>query len=594
MTVNHGADPNDRWIGREIGGRYRVLSKIGEGGMGAVYKAEQISLKRTVALKVLKPDLVSTPLLLRRFNAEAEAVAKLNHPNTVGIYDFGQDPDGTLFIAMEFVEGKSLRKIVTNEAPLAPGRALYIAAQIAASLSDAHSNGIVHRDLKPDNVMLQDRGKHRDIARVLDFGIAKLRDDSRNTAMTQAGDVLGTPQYMSPEQIKGEAVDGRTDVYALAAMLYELLTGRMVFEASTVLSILSKHLVDAPEPPSARRPDLGLTAAVDQLVLAGLAKEPAHRIANMDLFAEMMMQVAANLGVSAAPPRSELVSVVQPAVNTPASLAVPSMYAPGAHRAAALQTPIPVAPSPQPAYQAAPPLLSTTPVIPVPATTGREPYQQPRAQSSKPPWLLGILALALIGGGVGTVLYLKSSSAKKAEVTKDIDGSDSLEPGEPPQAPPSEPGTDHWETSKKAPDLDFRLEGQLFAGANFKLLVPSTFVTGGAEPLLDGSGYTYTWVSPDKGAGMIVVTTSGDVENFDEMASKVGFRNVSTDTETIAGAVRNTGIYKGKLNGVDCIIDGASFNNATSTFGVFIVYKQTDAKRMQDFRNEVLNHRFSW
>src|SRR6185295_10212744 len=149
--------------------------------------------------------------------AEAEAVAKLNHPNTVGIYDFGQDSDGSLFIAMEYIEGRSLRSVIHAEAPMPPARALAIALQISAALADAHAQGIVHRDLKPDNVMLQDRGRQRDVVRVLDFGIAKLRDENRQSqlAMTQAGDMLGTPQYMSPEQIRGEHIDGRTDIYAL-------------------------------------------------------------------------------------------------------------------------------------------------------------------------------------------------------------------------------------------------------------------------------------------------------------------------------------------------------------------------------------------
>ena len=170
-------------IGRVIAGRYRILSKLGEGGMGAVYQAEQISLKRTVAIKLLRPDVSASPMLLRRFNAEAEAVAKLRHPNTVNIYDFGQDSDGTLFIAMEYIEGKSLRHVVQREAPLPLRRALMIAQQIAASLVDAHGHAIVHRDLKPDNVMLQERGRQRDVVRVLDFGIAKLRDENRQTAM---------------------------------------------------------------------------------------------------------------------------------------------------------------------------------------------------------------------------------------------------------------------------------------------------------------------------------------------------------------------------------------------------------------------------
>jgi eukaryotic-like serine/threonine-protein kinase len=174
LTEHGNPVPVDVMIGREVAGRYRILAKIGEGGMGAVFRAEQISLKRTVALKLLKPDLVATPVLLRRFNAEAEAVAKLNHPNTVGIYDFGQDTDGALFIAMEYIEGRSLRSALTKEGPMHPARAVYIATQVASSLADAHHSGVVHRDLKPDNVMLQDKGKFRDVVRVLDFGIAKL------------------------------------------------------------------------------------------------------------------------------------------------------------------------------------------------------------------------------------------------------------------------------------------------------------------------------------------------------------------------------------------------------------------------------------
>ncbi|MEP6862678.1 MAG: serine/threonine-protein kinase, partial [Deltaproteobacteria bacterium] len=204
-------------IGREIAGRFRILALLGEGGMGAVYRGEQMSLKRAVAVKLLRPELSANQMLLRRFSAEAAAVAKLDHPNTVKVYDFGQDTDGSLFIAMELIDGKPLRAVIGAAGPLPPARAFNIAIQVAASLVDAHASQIVHRDLKPDNVMLIDKGKQRDIVRVLDFGIAKLRDDSRATqqAMTQAGDMLGTPQYMAPEQIKGEAIDGRTDIYAL-------------------------------------------------------------------------------------------------------------------------------------------------------------------------------------------------------------------------------------------------------------------------------------------------------------------------------------------------------------------------------------------
>ena len=258
-TPQGDIDPYLKLIGHEIGGRYRIAAKLGEGGMGAVFRAEQISLKRAVAVKLLRPEVSSNPQLVRRFNAEAEAVAKLSHPNTVNIYDFGQDSDGSLFIAMEYIEGTSLRQVLGG-GPISPRRALGIALQTSLSLSDAHAHDIVHRDLKPDNVMLQDRGKQKDVARVLDFGIAKLRDDSRATqaAMTQAGDMLGTPQYMAPEQIRGETIDGRVDVYALGCMIYEMITGRMPFEADAVMALLSKHLTQPVVPPTQRRPDLRL------------------------------------------------------------------------------------------------------------------------------------------------------------------------------------------------------------------------------------------------------------------------------------------------------------------------------------------------
>jgi serine/threonine-protein kinase len=277
-------------IGREIAGRYRMLAKLGEGGMGAVFRAEQISLKRTVAVKLLRPDVSAAPTLLRRFNAEAELVAKLSHPNTVNIYDFGQDSDGTLFIAMELIDGRSLREVLQREAPVPLPRALAIAAQIAASLADAHARAIVHRDLKPDNVMLQDRGRERDVVRVLDFGIAKLRDDTRATqaAMTQQGDMLGTPQYMAPEQIRAEPIDGRTDIYALGCLLYEMVTARLPHEAQTVLAMLSKHLVEPAVPPSQRRPDLAIPAAADALILGAMAKDPRARPPTMDAFGEQI------------------------------------------------------------------------------------------------------------------------------------------------------------------------------------------------------------------------------------------------------------------------------------------------------------------
>ena len=317
------ADPMAAMVGHEIAGRFRIVAKLGEGGMGAVFRAEQISLKRIVALKLLQPSLASSAQLIRRFNAEAQAVAQLNHPNTVGIYDFGEHA-GMLFIAMELIEGSSLRDVIHREAPLSPARALNIAGQIAASLADAHAHGIIHRDLKPDNVMLQQRGKARDVARVLDFGIAKLRNEARGN-MTQAGDILGTPQYIAPEQAKGEAIDGRTDIYALGCMLYEMLTARLPFEGDSVMALLAAHVSQPVVPPSQRRPELALPPALDALVVWAMQKEPAARPATMEQLGEEMARVLMTVPTDPGHTAAQSVSsapwpAVTPASPTPAPM----------------------------------------------------------------------------------------------------------------------------------------------------------------------------------------------------------------------------------------------------------------------------------
>ena len=414
-------------VGREIAGRYRIVKKLGEGGMGAVYRGEQISLKRAVAVKLLKPELGTNQMVLRRFNAEAEAVAKLSHPNTVNIYDFGQDTDGALFIAMEFIDGRSLRQAIQTEGPFTPTRAISIALQVAASLSDAHAHSIVHRDLKPDNVMLQDRGKHKDVVRVLDFGIAKLRDDSRATqqAMTQAGDMLGTPQYMAPEQIRGEAIDGRTDIYALGCMIYEMLTARLPFEAPTIMAMLSKHLLEAIVPPSQRRPDLMIPPAVDQIVLAAMAKDPAGRPATMDLFSE---QLQALLQVLPADPNRSAGMSVQQGIVTPPAL---SAFQPPT-------TPPPVGPPPVgPAFTPAPPSAAAFAPTPPPGSYAPGPapgmLQPARASAKNRLPLYIVLGMLVIGGaGVGVWAAMRES---------DDAGQGSADPSQP----------DPWQTPAPAP-----------------------------------------------------------------------------------------------------------------------------------------------
>jgi len=419
-------------IGREIAGRFRILAKLGEGGMGAVYRGEQISLKRAVAVKVLRPELSQNQMLLRRFSAEAEAVAKLDHPNTVKVYDFGQDTDGSLFIAMEYIEGGSLRDAMRAGALPGP-RALSIALQVSASLADAHAQQIVHRDLKPDNVMLQDKGRVRDIVRVLDFGIAKLRDDSRATQqMTQAGDMLGTPQYMAPEQIRGDAIDGRTDIYALGCLIYEMVTGRLPFEGTSVMAILTKHLTDTPVPPSQRRPDLGLPPMIDQLALAGMAKEPGARPPTMERYGEMIANALAVID----PNRSGALAMApQP---------TPGMPFPAAH------TPVP------PTHPPTQPPLGLTPIPPTVRSPGASPphmppaYAPPRQRNLVPLFV----ALGLLGvGGAGAGIYLATRDKTPAETNRT--GDTTLSMANQPASDPWEKKTDPWapSTPSSASDL---------------------------------------------------------------------------------------------------------------------------------------------
>lgn len=243
-------DPSDPWIGRVISDRYRIVSILGEGGMGRVYLAEQQMgrITRKVAVKTLHPDLAAEPMIAKRFNREAETVIRLGHPNTITFHDFGQTDDGTLFIVMEYINGESLAQVL-RQGPMHHERIDHILDQICSSLHEAHEMGIIHRDLKPENIILTQRVSQSDFVKVLDFGIAKRTElDADSLKMTRAGVVLGTPPYMSPEQFAGQPLDRRSDIYSLGIMTYEMLTGRLPFKARTPWEWATKHLSAQPLP----------------------------------------------------------------------------------------------------------------------------------------------------------------------------------------------------------------------------------------------------------------------------------------------------------------------------------------------------------
>ena len=267
----------DTLVGKTIGGRYFVKALVGRGGMGAVYEALQTSVRRTVALKVLLKEYAENEGVIRRFHQEALAASRLAHPNTIKVYDFGQT-DGLLYIAMEFLEGETVAQLLHREGVLPPRRALGILRQVCKSLAEAHKNGIIHRDLKPENIFLTDVEGERDFAKVLDFGVAKLRtyEDETGT-LTQAGSLFGTPKYMSPEHARSGALDARADLYSVGIILYELVLGAPPFDSDNPLSVLLSQVHDAPARFASTPKGAALPAPLEAVVFKALSKDRENR-----------------------------------------------------------------------------------------------------------------------------------------------------------------------------------------------------------------------------------------------------------------------------------------------------------------------------
>jgi len=264
----------DALIGRIIDGRYRLDVRIGTGGMGAVYRATRLNIGDEVAIKILHQDkLTNDPHTVERFRREARAAARLKHPNAVSIYDFGVAPDGLQYLVMDFVEGDNLRQIIKQQGPLTAPVAAQVLYQVSAALDEAHRHHIIHRDVKPDNIIINViDGMLR--VKVLDFGIAKLREETANN-LTQTGSVMGTPHYMSPEQCLGEELDGRSDVYSLGIVLYEMLCGAVPFRSPVSTAVVIQH-VNQP-PPSLREMNIGISPAVETVVMHALEKRREAR-----------------------------------------------------------------------------------------------------------------------------------------------------------------------------------------------------------------------------------------------------------------------------------------------------------------------------
>jgi tRNA A-37 threonylcarbamoyl transferase component Bud32 len=280
-------------IGRTLNHRYLIEDKIGEGGFGAVFRGKQIATGREVALKILHPHNSSDQTIIARFKREAEACSKLRDTHTVTTYDFDETEDGILFLAMELLRGRSLHHLQKSDGALPAERVLGILDQVAQSLGEAHANGIVHRDMKPENVFVESREiesatgtRTEDHVKVLDFGIAKMMAGEKEVqALTAVGQTLGTLEFMSPEQLRGQTLDGRSDIYALGMMSYEMLTGVLPFQsAKSPIEIINFHMKQEPPPPSKlaaeTKPGLKIPAAVDDIIVKMVAKKREDRFAD--------------------------------------------------------------------------------------------------------------------------------------------------------------------------------------------------------------------------------------------------------------------------------------------------------------------------
>lgn len=415
----------DGLLGRLVAGKFEIVELLGSGAMGAVYRAEQVALDKHVALKILHPSLRQDPTFVRRFHREAKAAAALEHPNSVSILDFGEEPDGLLYIAMEYLDGRDLFQVIQEDWPLSKERIVTLMRQVCGAVARAHDTGVVHRDLKPENIMVMTRvgddGEHEEVVKVCDFGIAHLQKSPDDNSGGGKGLLVGTPEYMAPEVARGEEPDGRSDLYALGVVLYQILTKRLPFEGSDPLRVAMQHVQEEPAPPHQLVDSVD--SYLEDVALMAMAKSAENRFGTARQMRGALRAALENREYSAAD-LSGVLSVLPPNVAarlvSSASLPPPAPSIPGAAPLPALEPT--QANTPARARSTAPPATPMNLVVsdfekaPLERDEGEDhalmpPPAGPRARL---PWVAAASAAAVVGLA-GFMLVARNQSKAEPE-----------------------------------------------------------------------------------------------------------------------------------------------------------------------------------
>ncbi len=418
--------------GSVIRGKYRLLAKVGQGGMGAVYKALHLAFDEMRAIKVIAPELLSDDLFVKRFKHEAVITRRLQHPNAVRVDDIDEAEDGRPFIVMEFIEGKSLKKLIREEGPLPFQRVLSIIKQSASALEAAHKLGMVHRDIKPDNIALVD-APEGEMVKVLDFGIAKVKEarmgEAAGMTLTGAGVVIGTPQYMSPEQAmgkRGDELDGRADLYSLGIVMYQMLTADLPFRADTTMEMLLAHMQKAPAPIRELHPELQVPENVANLTMRLLEKNRENRPASARVLIQEIEKIEQDM---MSPGKTRVLTpddLIAPEPRTPTGLnrVTGTMAAPTRQTIAPSPPPVRPPDAPRPAPSPRPPQVVTPPA---------------RPQSAESHWGLWVGLVVLLVGIGGGGLYI--ATRHPAPAPEPVQNPVSTPVSNPNPAPTPEPAT---------------------------------------------------------------------------------------------------------------------------------------------------------